>query len=158
MFELGKLLSARDIQFDHVDRQIMCFPHVINICCTHVISSFTDVDLVDALDELEALVPHTSDRQSLEDAVARDPIALGRTIVRILRASGQRRDDFDELIRDGNEKGWFRVGNPAQVVQLAEQQLLHDVRTRWDSIYFMIRRLRDMRPVCYTYLCQCEAC
>jgi hypothetical protein len=29
--------------------------------------------------------------------------------------------------------------------------LLRDIPTRWDSIYFMIRRLRQMRPVSQYY-------
>jgi hypothetical protein len=39
MEELGHLLRQRDIDFDHLERQIMCFPHVVNICCQHVIAN-----------------------------------------------------------------------------------------------------------------------
>jgi hypothetical protein len=40
MKELGKLLQDQNIAFDPVDSRIMCFPHIINICSTHVIKSF----------------------------------------------------------------------------------------------------------------------
>jgi hypothetical protein len=141
MEELTKLLRTRNTPFDSVDRRIMCFPHVINICCQHVISQFTDIELSESVDDFIAdevsYLPHL---QTFEEAVKRDPVTLGRNIVRVLRSSGQRRDAFEQLIRDGNEKGWFTV---------EQLQLLRDVKTRWDSIYFMLRRLRELQPVCY---------
>jgi hypothetical protein len=66
----------------------------------------------------------------------------------VLRNLGQWRDLFDDIVRDGNDKGWFRAGTPPKPVKLPSVQLLRDVVTRWDSIYYMVRRLRDMRPVC----------
>jgi hypothetical protein len=58
-----------------------------------------------------------------------------------------RRDAFDDLITNGNAKGWFRQGQPPRVVQVPHLQLLRDVQTRWDSVYHMLKRLRIMRPV-----------
>ena len=155
MLELQNRLLERDHTFNHRDRRIMCFPHIINICCQHVISDFTDAALAEAADVfVESLPPDIPDRQTFTDALKRDPIALGRNIVRILRGSGQRRDGFDELIREGNKKGWFEGGNPPTTIQLKHLQLLHDVRTRWDSVYFMIKRLRELRPVCHLHVLQ----
>jgi hypothetical protein len=149
MEELAKLLQAREIDFDAQDRRIMCFPQVINICCQHVIADFTNVALTDAAGEFVSTHPRgLPDQQMFEEAVKRDPVALGRNIVRVLRNSGQRRDLFDDIVRDGNDKGWFRAGTPPKPVKLPSVQLLRDVVTRWDSIYYMVRRLRDMRPVC----------
>ena len=34
MIEFGNLLRARDINFDPIDRQVMCFPHIINMLPT----------------------------------------------------------------------------------------------------------------------------
>jgi hypothetical protein len=78
--------------------------------------------------------------------VHRDPIALGRVVVRAVRASGQRRDHFLSVIRDGNLNKHFLLPNGVEIV-VPELQLLRDVKTRWDSIFFMISRLRIMRPV-----------
>lgn len=127
----------------------MCFPHIINICCQHVIASFTNADLADAGAEfVGALPPDLPDRQTFEEAVKRDPVGLGRNIVRVLRGSGQRRDLFDDIVQDGNEKFWFGwIGVPPVAVQLPLRQLLHDVITRWDTVFYMVRRLREMRPV-----------
>jgi hypothetical protein len=147
MQELGRLLHSRDIDFDHLDRQIMCFPHVVNICCQHIIAKFTNV----AFGDLNgvAQLPSPANDQSFDDAVKSDPIARGRNVVRVLRSSGQRREKFNEVIVDGNAKGWFLVAD--KVVQLPVVQLLRDVQTRWDSVYFMIRRIRQMRPVCHIF-------
>jgi hypothetical protein len=77
----------------------MCFPHIINICCQHVIADFTNVDLAKAAMEFVAALPlDLPDRQTFEEAVMRDPVALGRNIVRVLRNSGQWQDSFDEII------------------------------------------------------------
>jgi hypothetical protein len=35
----------------------------------------------------------------------------------------------------------------SKVVQVKELQLLQSVRTRWDSVYYMLNHLRDMQPV-----------
>jgi hypothetical protein len=72
-------------------------------------------------------------------------IALVRAIVRVIRASGLRRDAFNEVIKNGNERGWFKVDD--RVVKLDQLQLLRDVETRWDSVFHMLARLRDLRPV-----------
>jgi hypothetical protein len=139
--ELANLLAEQNIDFNAIDRRIMCFPHVINICCQHVISKFTNVELSDSTEEFSAdEIPDRPHLQTLEEAVGRDPIALGRNIVRTFRSSGQRRDSFLEAIRDGNAKEYFKV---------KELQLLRDMRTRWDSVYLMLQRLRELQPVSY---------
>jgi hypothetical protein len=148
MQELATLLQAREIDFNPLDHRIMCFPHVINICCQHVIADFTNIELAKAAEEfVAALPPGLPDRQTFEEAVKWDPVALGCNIVHVLRKSGQRRDLFDDIVQDGHEKGWFQVGNPPRGIRLPLVQLLRDVATRWDSVYYMVRRLHEMRPV-----------
>jgi hypothetical protein len=148
MEELAKLLQSRDIDFDPLDRRIMCFPHIINICVQHVIANFTNIELAEAAAEFVSALPlGLPDRQTFEEAVQRDPVALGRNIVRVLQNSGQRRDLFDDIVRDGNDKEWFQVGDPPVTVELPLVQLLRDTITRWDTVYYMVRRLREMRPV-----------
>ena len=45
----------------------------------------------------------------------------------------------------------FFVGESTTPVQVQHLQLLRDVKTRWDSVYYMIRRLRLLRPVSRDY-------
>jgi hypothetical protein len=126
MESLARKLEAREISFDPVDRQIMCFAHVIDLASGRVIRGIE------------------GDNAGSETS---NPIGLGRTVVRSIRASGLRRDSFDEVVINGNAKQWFKAGTPPQVVKIQPLQLLRQVRTRWDSVYYMANRLREMRPV-----------
>ena len=115
---------------------------MINICCDHVITKITNMSLVDSATAFVSSIPRTDpDLQSFEDACKRDPIALGRDVVQALRVSGQRRGHFDTIVDNGNKDGFFFVGASTTPVQVQHLQLLHDVKTRWDSVYYMIRRL-----------------
>ena len=133
------LMQARDIPFDYNDNRIMCFPHIINICTTHTTESLTDPSLADEQAEfhIAPLGPEDTE-QSYEEAVEHNPIALCHCTVQAVRASGQRHDHFQEIICTGNAKGWFKV---------SELQLLHDIKTRWDSIFLMIHRFCNLQPV-----------
>jgi hypothetical protein len=113
-----------------------------------MMASITNIDLADTAVEFVARIPSTDpDKQTFEEAVKRDPIALGRAVVRSIRASGQRRQNFHDTIKDGNDKHWFGVDDDGEYIVMPFLQLLRDVKTRWDSVYGMISRLREMRPV-----------
>src|ERR1700722_9165491 len=130
-----------------------CFPHVIQICCDHMIDSITNIDFADTAVEFVAMIPSADpDKQSFEEAVKRDPIALGRAVVRSIRASGQRHQNFEETIKDGNIKHWFGLNDEGEHIAVPFHQLLRDVKTRWDSVYAMISRLREMRLVLFLFL------
>lgn len=136
-------LAERDIDFDAAERKIMCYGHVVDLSSGRVIRGVTDaVDYGDDFHPNPAVLTHDEAAESTND-----PIVLARAVVRAVRGSGLRRDAFNEVIMNGNAKGWFKRGDPAQTVVLKRQQLLRDVRTRWDSVYHMLNRLRDMRPV-----------
>jgi hypothetical protein len=151
MQELEIMFNERDIDFDARDRQIMCYGHIVNLSSGRVIEVATKAAATASTDCDEDCSgpppPDLPDQQSYDDALARDPIALGRNVVRAIRASGTRRDAFDEVIADGNKNKWFLVGQPPAVTKIVPKQLLRDVCTRWDSVYQMLNRLREMRPV-----------
>lgn len=142
MTALQPLLEARDIDFDPRDRRIRCFPHVINICCQHVISAMPNAKNDDSTDDIALPYPANPDTQSYEEALKRDPISLAHKLVTALRSSGMRRDKFEASIRYGNEHGIFGDG-----VHVKPLQLLRSVQTRWDSVFMMLNRLRSLRPV-----------
>ena len=142
MEELETILKTRDIEFDAKDRRIMCFAHIINLCSGRVIHNLTD-----KADEAADKDGSPSSEPDHE-IVPSNPIARARAVVQVIRGSGGRRDAFDELIKNGNDGKWFKRGKLPQVVQLKPLQLLRDVSTRWDSVYHMLRRLREIRPVC----------
>jgi hypothetical protein len=143
MKELARLLQDRDIAFDYTDRRIMCFAHVVDLSSGRIVNELSRAKHSDDWVEPTELTEPTYD-----DAISRDIISHARTVVRVIRGSGMRRDAFDELIVNGNAKGWFKEGEPPKTVQLHILQLLRDVQTRWDSEYYMLNRLRELRPVC----------
>ena len=150
MQELGWLLRAREIPFDAKDRKIMCYCHVVDLSSGRVIDGLSRVNThTDATDDTDWDADELPLRSELTytDAVARDTVSHARTVVRVVRGSGMRRDAFDDVIINGNSKGWFKEGQPPKTVQVQRLQLLRDVRSRWDSEYYMLNRLRDLRLV-----------
>ncbi|KIK12635.1 hypothetical protein PISMIDRAFT_120519, partial [Pisolithus microcarpus 441] len=144
MTHLSQLLVPRELPlgFDAKDRRIMCYVHIMNICVQHVVEAFCSPDMLaeawdDVFDDDEV------DKDEYLAAVQRDPVSLGRSVVRAIRASGLRRDEFKKLVATGNDQDWFKSPD-GQPVQVPETQLLHDVRTRWDSTFYMINRLRTL--------------
>jgi len=148
MEALEELFRARDISFDHIDNRIVSFPHITNICATRVIESFTNIGLVDEQAEFDAEPPPgDAAKQTYEEAVERDPIALCRSTVRAIRETGPRRDQFQWIISDGNADGWFRSPQkPKKTIKVPDLQLLHDIKTQWDSVSKMTSRFRELRP------------
>ena len=91
MEHLQKLLKTRELPLGFVakDRRIMCFPHIINICVQHIVEEFSAPDLekianawVDCFDD------NVVDKEKYLEAVEKNPVALRRDIVRIIRALG----------------------------------------------------------------------
>jgi hypothetical protein len=143
MKSLEELFHQRDLEFDAKERQVFCFPHTTNICTGHVLSSLTSFGI-----DSEPRDDHVvSGRQTYAQAVARDPIAMARAAIRAIRVSSARRDAFLAVIKDGNKDGRFKDPNTKNTIQLKPLQLLRDIPTRWDSVYYMINRFRYLRQV-----------
>ena len=130
-------LSYRDILFSVSDHCVMCFGHVVDLSSERIIQH-VDPKASKASDDIDG---------GCDDAATSNPITLAHFMVRAIWASGMRRDAFDDVIKNGNKKGWFQQGQPLKPVQVQHQQLLHDVQTRWDSVYYMLERLHTMCPV-----------
>jgi hypothetical protein len=106
MRKMVPLFQEREIPFDAKNNRIICFPHVINIVVQHVlkkVSKSVAEDADDAFvfkqrdsDDLGRVPPKT-----FKEACANDPLSLIRKIIVAIRASGQRRDEFNSWIRMG---------------------------------------------------------
>jgi hypothetical protein len=93
------------------------------------------------------LPPRDPDEQSYKEVVAQDPITLCCGTVHAIRASGQQHNNFDEIISNGNAKGWFKEPKDAnKIIKIPQVQLLHDMKVRWDSMYYMICQFHEMHP------------
>lgn len=82
--------------------------------------------------------------------VKRDPLKRARRIIRLLRSSDQRREGFRAFVETGNKQKWFTSKDSdgkRVTTEVPELQPLRDVKTRWDSVYTMLHRLRQLRPV-----------
>jgi hypothetical protein len=88
MAKLSHLLLEHGIEFDPVDRHILCFPHIINICVQHIIDSYHSVDLTIAPAEWQACGTSIK-REEYSEALQLKPVKRGKKIVHLIRASGQ---------------------------------------------------------------------
>jgi hypothetical protein len=135
MESLKKMLEARDIAFDAKDRKIMCFAHVIDLSSKQVVEHADNSAADDSSDSLDG------------ETTISSPITRARNVVRAIRASGARRDEFNSMIVNGNKDELWIDEESGKVITLKTLQLLKDVPTRWDSVYKMLNRLRELRPV-----------
>ena len=85
-------------------------------------------------------------------AVHSDPIGHGRMVMHNICLSSQHRSNFQATIISGNKHEQFDVNK--QVVQLPVVQLLHDVKTCWNSMYYMINCFRVLQQVSHFILLQ----
>jgi hypothetical protein len=111
-----------------------------------------DIDPDRDIDELEPGHLYDDIDASLGwvSGIKRDPLRRARRVVRLLRSSDRHREGLRLFIIDGNERKWFfekDQNGKRRSVQVPELQLLRDVKTRWDSVFMMLQRLRTLRPV-----------
>lgn len=165
------LLKKEGVAFDQKDNRIACYPHIINICVSHIVSSLTNVSVDDSYgstfgeeysseDDDGGYVGEDTDEDEIDmeqyagdldlekwfEAVKRNPVQRARVVVRTVRSSGQRKEDFASLIRTWNESGLFK-DDDGKAMKVKELQLLKDVKHRWDSLYLMLSRLEQLQQV-----------
>jgi hypothetical protein len=155
-----KMLENHEIfSFDSKDNRIMCFLHIINITVQHVLKKMSLAQVPENDDDPEVFTgePNTDKghrfSQSFAAACAQDPIACLRKIVMVIQSSRQHCDVLMRWIETGNQNRLFVLNN--RPVQIQPRQLLRDVRTRWDSMYQMIKRCIEMRLVCLPLFYHC---
>ncbi|KAK0442063.1 ribonuclease H-like domain-containing protein, partial [Armillaria borealis] len=112
-----------------------CFAHIVNLACKAVLTAITDLEFA-ALDAAD-FEPTVEEANTFGAALQRDPIALVRTLVRVIRASSLRRQFFSEVVA---------------ALDLNNLQLLRDVITRWSSTLLMIDRALYLRPAVDKFL------
>ena len=79
------------------------------------------------------------DNEAYQAALKSDVVARVRRYVTACRASGQRREEFDTILVEGNRaEGWGESHE-----RIREVGLLKDVDTRWSSTFRMIDRFLE---------------
>jgi hypothetical protein len=97
----------------------------------------------------------TSRESKWSAGLERNPLNRARSVIRALWASEPIKQRFSEAIEDGNERGWFPARDkygkliPGETAQVKNVPVLRDIKTRWDSVYLMLRRLRELRGVSF---------
>ena len=76
-------------------------------------------------------------------------------LIRAIHGSGKRREEFYETIHEGNSKKHFinpeaATNAPQEPIHVPKLALLHNVLTRWDSVYHMIARTCSLCPVTFS--------
>jgi len=130
-------LTPCQIDYDAADNHIICIEHNTANTTGRMIVKASTTEYSDNFDDF-------ADPVNSQNGV-RNVIALVRNIVRSIRASGQHLDHFNDTTKLGNERGWF---GDAKVPEL---QLLCDVKTRWGSVYAMLKRFCMLQLVCVCY-------
>ena len=118
--------NAHQIDYDGADNHIICIEHNTTNTTRCMIAKASTMKYSDNFNDF-------TDPIDSQDGV-HDIIALVCNIMRSIHASGQCLDHFNDTIKLGNKRGWF--GD----VKVPELQLLHDVKTRWGSVYAMLKR------------------
>ncbi|KAI0639810.1 hypothetical protein C8Q77DRAFT_1214245 [Trametes polyzona] len=167
MGDLERLLNERGIRFHRMGNRIRCFPHVVNIAVQHglralgcsskkpdtdsAIAPLCAGDPVDPIlnDDQTSLMLDAHFNDALQNdpeyaaALSENPVKAARTLIMKARQSGQRREEFDNLLNKCLDDGTFIAGEePAPGTQL-----LRDVDTRWSSTFLMLDRLLTLYPV-----------
>ncbi len=77
--------------------------------------------------------------------IKRNPLRHACRVIRLLCSLDLCKQNFHEFIQSGNEQKWFtKLDNNGKcvMVQICKLQLLRDMKTRWDSVYMMLKHLR----------------
>ena len=90
-----------------------------------------------------------------KNAARKKTLSRLHALIRAIHGSGKRHEEFYETIREGNLKKHFinpeaATNAPQNPIHVPSQALLHDVLTRWDSVYHMIAHACSLHPVTFS--------
>lgn len=164
---LGDIYQRRPpnlvVSFDYKDCRIQCFPHVLNTCVKHTIKALNNgIDIDTRGDAGDGKDDEGSDEdgededgsdedESGDDSDSRDQspgnlLNKARGLIQKIHSSGQRSERFTNIIKGGNQYGWWKDPQ-GSAISIRPRQLLRDVKTRWDSTYQMLVRLQEFCQV-----------
>ena len=140
----------RGLHIPKIHLNARCLPHIINLSVKAGLKQITEVDSTDP--ETENQDDEDEDDWLLSSDIASrdeeyqwilwgDVIDEAWYIVTACRSSGQRREEFTEIIKEGNKSGTFGQGGLHVVA------LLRDMDIHWSSTCLMVDRVLEMYPV-----------
>ncbi|PPR07616.1 hypothetical protein CVT24_004169 [Panaeolus cyanescens] len=141
MEEMVKSLEGLGVPFHAKSNHIRCFPHVINLAVKAIIG---------ALIEPWAL-PENASQADIEyhAALKADLVGRVRRFSTFVRSSGQRREAFEQAIKEINEAGGFGEA-VKKLMRLVG--LLKDMEVRWSANMYMVDRFLEQYPACERFI------
>ena len=121
---------------------LRCFPHVVNIAVKAALKELSKSAPEVTEDDIPFIWDHNENDSAYAIALDSDVVGKARSLVSACRASGQRREDLQTTITEGNSSRSFPDGK-----ELRNVQLLRDMDVRWSSTYLMIDRVLELYPV-----------
>jgi hypothetical protein len=80
------------------------------------------------------------------DHVPADLLSKVRSLVKAIRASGQHQASFNQVVLSGNDASWWK-NEKEEPIMIKPLRFLRDIKTRWDSTYQMLVRIRMFKQV-----------
>ncbi|KDQ10898.1 hypothetical protein BOTBODRAFT_88067, partial [Botryobasidium botryosum FD-172 SS1] len=111
-----------------------CFPHIIHLSVTAILACVTD------LKNAEGSMSQWEPTENATEGIQRDVISIARVLVRTIRASGLRREEFEEVVG--------QVYPDMRPIL----ELLRDMPIRWSSTYLMLQRVLRLREAIEVFL------
>lgn len=133
--------------FNWLMDMIWCLGHSVNRCSQRLIEGFGGTPPADG-DSMAPLPPSTN------------PIANVRAICRSICGSPGCRDAWEMAVclYNARARAQNSIHGVAAVLPIADElQLLLDIKTRWDSTFYMVHRFLEMEPVCSLSLLMCHS-
>jgi hypothetical protein len=125
---------------------LRCFPHVVNIAVKAALKELSKSAPEVTEDDIPFIWEHNENDSAYAIALDSDVVGKTRSLVSACRASGQRREDLQSTIMEGNSSRSFPDGK-----ELRNVQLLRDMDVRWSSTFLMIDRVLELYPVCMNF-------
>jgi hypothetical protein len=135
-----------------------CFPHVINLAVQAIYTALKDGKGLKRQHPLGnsnqsnkttfegVALPQGVTRDAYLHALKTDVVGTARKLVAACRSSGRRREEFADMVLEGNNKEIW-VDSDGNTMSRKALQLLRDCETRWSSTHNMVDRVLMMLPV-----------
>ncbi|KIK21170.1 hypothetical protein PISMIDRAFT_104447, partial [Pisolithus microcarpus 441] len=107
MEALEEMLLKHNIPFDRKDQHIHCLPHVLNICCGHVVDGLTDQELIETAGTWVSELPEDlDDQQTYREALESDPILLDLKKYKLSQMQWKVLQDFELTLEIPHQAIW----------------------------------------------------
>ncbi|KAK1215115.1 hypothetical protein PQX77_022287 [Marasmius sp. AFHP31] len=127
-----------------------CFPHIINIAIKTGLKHLT-MGYDFATEAIDTEYEHPVCRallanEAYHNALQGDVLATGQKIVTAVKASGQQRNELQDIIEEGNKAGIW--GN----IKILKLQSVKEMEVRWSSSHLMNEQLLVLYPAIEKFL------